>query len=171
MTFQNIYNNLYNFFVQGAATPTPSNPFGRVEGYGPVSSFNNPGAGISSLISAGVTIFLSVGGIAALFFLLWGAVDFITSSGEQEKIDKARMKMTYAAVGLILMILALTIFGVVAGDILGIVTRDAAGNWVFDVPRVGACIPQGGVCEINAGQPCCDGICTPGGAGVDPTCQ
>ncbi|MFA9289003.1 MAG: hypothetical protein ACEQSA_03940 [Weeksellaceae bacterium] len=99
--------------------------------------YQNPIAGLSMLLTFGIRMFLIVGMIAVLFYLLWGAFDWITAGGDKDKIDSARSKMTNSVLGIILMVIALGIFSVVSGDVLGIIKRDPNGNWVFGVPRIG----------------------------------
>ena len=44
-----------------------------------------------------------LGGLAALVFLIWGALDWILAGGEESKIAAARKKMTGAVIGLVLL--------------------------------------------------------------------
>jgi heme/copper-type cytochrome/quinol oxidase subunit 2 len=140
-------------------------PFGRVEGFGPASGAESPQAAFSSLLSAGITIFFIVGGLAALVFMLWGAFDYIASGGEQEKIQQAQAKMMYAAIGAILIIVVLAGWTVITGDILGIIKKDASNNWVFELPRVG-CIANGAECDPDLANQCCSGNCEDDGTGI-----
>lgn len=135
-----------------------TNPFGTVERVGPAVGAGSPQAGFSALLVAGVNIFLIVGGIAALFYMLWGAIDYITSGGEEEKVTKARQKLTYAALGAILMIVAITAWSVVTGSVLGIVDFTDSG-FTFDLPRVG-CLPEGAECNQASQEQCCSSTCT-----------
>jgi len=41
-----------------------------------------------------------VGGIALLLFLVWGAIDWLTSEGDQEKLKNAKSKITHAMAGM-----------------------------------------------------------------------
>lgn len=41
-------------------------------------------------------------GVASLFFLIWGGISFITSSGEAAKKAAARNRIVYAAVGMLI---------------------------------------------------------------------
>lgn len=139
-------------------TPNPTaNPWGRIEAVGPAAGASSPQAAFSALLAAGINIFLIVGGIAALFFLLWGALDYTMSGGEEEKIQKAQAKMTYAAIGAILLVIALTAWTVITGNILGIVKISDKG-WTFDLPRVG-CIPNGAECDPTRAVQCCSSTC------------
>lgn len=101
------------------------------------TGLSDPGQGISNLITTGIQLALFVAGILLLVYLLWGAFEWITSAGDPDKIEKARGKITQAIIGIILLFASLAIFVVVAGNILGIITRDAAGNIYFKLPNVG----------------------------------
>lgn len=111
------------------------NVFGKVNAPGP-EALNNPGSGVSTLLVTGIQLAFFVGGILLLGYLFYGAFLWITSGGEEDKIAKARNTMTYAIIGIILLFVSLAIFVVVAGNILGIIKRDDAGNIIFDLPSV-----------------------------------
>lgn len=136
----------------------------------PISGLTDPIAGLSRLLVVGLQIFFTVCAIAVLIYLLWGAFDWITSGGEAEKIAQAQSKMTNAVIGILIMVAALSIFIVVTGDMLGVVKRDASGNWLFripsinDQPPVTACIQQNQQCNITNNNNCCSGLsCVPSG--------
>src|SRR3990167_10810530 len=56
-----------------------------------------------------IRIFFIIAGLAALLFLLTGALSWVTSGGNKENVDKARDKITNAVVGLILIVAVLAI--------------------------------------------------------------
>lgn len=87
-------------------------------------------------LSKFINMILIVGSLFLVVFLLWGAFDWIVSEGDKEKLQKARQKLTNAVIGMILMVVALTIFMVVSGDILGIVKRNSQGTWTFELPQI-----------------------------------
>jgi len=74
---------------------------------------------LRKIISTGIQLFLFVAGLAALLYLLWGAFDWINSSGEKEKLQKAQDKITAAVIGLILCVVVLVVFNVLMGTVLG----------------------------------------------------
>lgn len=94
----------------------------------------DPVGGFGSLIATGIRITLLTAGIFLLVYMLWGGIDWITSGGEKEKIAKARDKITEALIGMIIIVAALTIFQVVAGNILGIIKVDQ--GWTFELPTL-----------------------------------
>jgi len=53
--------------------------------------------------------------IVAIFYILWAAYDFVTSSGSEEKVNGARRKIMYAAIGVIVALLAKGIVALVLG--------------------------------------------------------
>lgn len=107
---------------------------GTVRPPGPV--FGNPVEGISQIAIFGIRMVLVVAMVMVLVYLLWGAFDWITGGGDQEKIDKARQKITNAILGIIIMVASLGLFMVVTGDVLGIIRRDSNGNWTFSIPSI-----------------------------------
>ena len=120
-------------------------------------SFANPVAGLSTVMIVGIRMALIVGGFFVLFYLLWGALDWITSNGEEEKLKSARLKMTNAVIGIIIMVAALGIFLVITTDVLGIIKRDGSGGWQFSLPSINQCVPGAGACTVG-GQLCCAGF-------------
>ena len=82
-----------------------------------------------------INLMIGFAGIAFLAYLLYGAFQWILSSGDKEKLVKARKTILHSVLGLIIVFAALTIFGFMAGDILGIIKiRD--GGWVFSFPSL-----------------------------------
>jgi fumarate reductase subunit D len=98
---------------------------------------DNPQIAISNLLATGLKLFIVVASLVLLIFLLWGALDWIISGGEKEKIGKAQSKITNSIIGFLLIFVVLAIFGVLTGDILGVVTRSADGGWIFNLPTLG----------------------------------
>ncbi len=56
-----------------------------------------------------VRFFFVAAGLAALFYLLWGALSWVTSGGEKEAVGAARDKIIAAIVGVLLIIVVLGI--------------------------------------------------------------
>jgi len=96
---------------------------GPSEGYAP-----DPGADGAALQTAPgeFTKFASnlfgfltiVAGLAFLLYFVLGALNWIMSSGDQQKVENAKNQLTSAAIGLIIVIAAYTIAGVI-GSIFG----------------------------------------------------
>jgi len=45
-------------------------------------------------------------GFLAFFYMIWGAFQYIMASGKKEELQKARVKITYALIGLAVVLLA-----------------------------------------------------------------
>lgn len=80
---------------------------------------NNPVQGLGNLITFIIQIVLFIGGLATLVYLLWGAFDWLMSEGQKEKLAKAQGKMVNAIIGLLLIVIAFTVFSFVMGTVLG----------------------------------------------------
>lgn len=93
----------------------------------------DPFLGVSKIFSFGLRMVIIVAGFFLLVYLFWGAFDWITSSGEKEKVTKAQQKITGAIIGLLLIFAVLTIWGLLMGDILGIIKNTPQG-WQFNLP-------------------------------------
>lgn len=74
---------------------------------------------LGALIANTLQIMVIVGGLAALVFLVWGALDWILAGGDKEKLAGARKKIINTIVGLALLALSGFIVGLL-GAILGI---------------------------------------------------
>lgn len=53
-------------------------------------------------------------GIVALVFIIYGGVQYITSNGDQAKVDNAKKTITWAIVGLILIFLSFFIVNLIS---------------------------------------------------------
>ncbi len=93
----------------------------NIPGYGDI----NPPANTvqvfnyQDVIKTAVSIFLTVGVIAALIVFMFGGILWITSEGDKQKIAKARNALMYAAIGLTIMFLSFGII-IILGDIFGV---------------------------------------------------
>lgn len=107
----------------------------------------NPAAGVGTVLTNALTIIFVVAALAVLFYLIWGAFDWITSGGDKEKVGAARKKIVNALVGLAILALAFLIV-VVVGQILNIdilnidviPALDSCPGNKLD-PNTGQCIP------------------------------
>jgi len=76
---------------------------------------NIPNVGISPIIQFAVTTLLVLAVIVTLFFLVYGGISFITSGGDKQKVVQARLRITYAIVGLIIIFLSFFIVNLIGG--------------------------------------------------------
>lgn len=77
-----------------------------------------PGQGLStfqSVIQWGTTVLVITAVILALFFLIWGGIEWITSGGNKEKVQAAQKKIVFASVGLIIVLVSFMIINIVGG--------------------------------------------------------
>ena len=68
-----------------------------------------------SLVGEVVTVLLILAALIALFFLIWGGIRWITSSGDKAKVEAARNTIISALIGLIIAFLAYFILTVILG--------------------------------------------------------
>jgi len=94
-----------------------------------------PENAFGQFIAFGIKTFIIVAAFFMLLYLLWGALDWITSSGEKEKLTKAQNKITNAVIGIVVIFVALTAFNVLAGNILGII-KPSTNGWEFILPSL-----------------------------------
>lgn len=90
----------------GAATPIRS-PTGYGEG------------GLAKLIENGLQLVFFGSGLACFVYLVIGAFSYIVSGGEKDKIQKAQQTMTYAVVGLVLVVTVYAVIRIIE-TVLGI---------------------------------------------------
>lgn len=77
------------------------------------------GAGnISKLLDNLVGIFFAAGALAFIIMFVWGAVQMILSGGDKEAVSKARSRITWAIIGIVLMSLSYFVFSLLQ-DITG----------------------------------------------------
>lgn len=66
---------------------------------------------ISSIVSGVVSLMALV----AVLFLVFGGVQYLTSSGEEEQVEKAKNTMTYALLGLVIAAVSYAAIVVIVG--------------------------------------------------------
>lgn len=74
---------------------------------------SDPRSGFGNLLSSALSATMVIGALLVFGYLIWGAIEWITASGDSGKIQKARDKMTQAIIGLIVLASTLAIFSVV----------------------------------------------------------
>lgn len=74
---------------------------------------------LGRLINNSILLFFTVGGIGFMIMILWGAVNWILSGGDKEKVAAARRRITTSIIGLVLLSSVFVIM-LVLGQILGI---------------------------------------------------
>lgn len=66
--------------------------------------------GINALLSNVIGLFFAAGALAFIIMFVWGAVQMILSGGDKEAISKARARITWSIVGVVLLSLSYFIF-------------------------------------------------------------
>jgi len=70
---------------------------------------------IWAIVAAVIEILLRIAGIVAVFLVVYGGIQYITSQGEPDKTTKARSTIINALTGLVIAILAASLVSFVAG--------------------------------------------------------
>ncbi len=68
---------------------------------------------VQTFIQSVVQVLVTLAGVIASLFFVWGGITYITSSGNPESLDRAKKTILYAAIGLVISIAALVITNVV----------------------------------------------------------
>src|SRR3989344_7920221 len=119
-----------------AASVYTTDIFGKIDPP-PGSQFATGPNALGTLFSNAILIFLIIAGLIALIYLLWGALDWITSGGDKEKLVKARNKITNAIIGLIIIFAGIVIFNVLVGIVLGgRIIQSTGTGFQFTLPTV-----------------------------------
>lgn len=95
----------------------------------------DPVQALANFVGFVIRTFILVAAAALLIYMFWGAYDWIVSGGEKEKVAKAQQKITNAIIGIILVFVALTVFGLLTGNILGIIINTPEG-WQLKIPTM-----------------------------------
>ncbi len=101
--------------------PTLIAQFGSFESQSPLTdgAAENPGANIEAIISNVLGFFTIVGAIFFIVYFLIAAMEWITSGGDSGKLTTARNKMMQGILGLVILVAAYGIIGLI-GSIVGI---------------------------------------------------
>lgn len=110
-----------------------------------VAPYNDPVAfnSIGAILTTFTGAIILVAGIAAFIFLIIGGVQYITSGGDKAAAQSARDRITYAIMGLVIVVSSVAInqvIGAVFGfNIFNIITWPGAQGIVGNLPGGGAC--------------------------------
>ena len=99
--------------VFAAAPNVPISGAPIVPGQSPIIGVDSNQLTISNIIQYIVIILVAIGVIGALIFLIWGAVKWIISGGDKEKVEAARKQIIAAIIGLVILLLAVVILSAV----------------------------------------------------------
>lgn len=71
--------------------------------------FGQGSEGISNFLTALVNLAFVIAAVIFVILLLWGALEWMLSGGEKEKVEGARNRLTHAFVGLLILAVAFAI--------------------------------------------------------------
>ncbi len=63
---------------------------------------------------------LGFGGAIAILFIIWGGLQYVTAAGNEKQADAAKQTLTYAVIGLIVILLSTVIVVLVGNTIQGV---------------------------------------------------
>lgn len=106
------------FAQAGPAMDAIKNVVGTIAPPQQINDIGYGGQGINRLLGNVVTIIFALSGIAAVFMVIISAIQFIFSGGDKEAVGKAKGRLTYAIIGLVVLALAFWIVNLV-GTIAG----------------------------------------------------
>ncbi len=109
---------------------------------------------LAEILTFIIRAFFVIAGLIALFYLLIGALEWVTSGGDEEKVEASRKKITAAIIGVILIVVVLSVIVtleqiVFRGKIcVGVSCAATIPNLVTPCCAVGAADPGDGSCAI-----------------------
>jgi hypothetical protein len=132
--------------------------FGKVNSPAPIGQ--NPSADLGNLIAVIISLVFTVAGIVALIYGMWGALNWITSGGDKEKLMKAQARIRNALIGVFILVVVFAAFVTIFTGILGCsIICYKNGALEFTIPRLGTGTGPGG-CQ-NGGVMDPNGVCQP----------
>ena len=96
--------------LPGGKTITAGGSLPDVQG-GPGSALNY----IKTVITKTIVLVLIVGIVITLIYLILGGMQWVTSQGEKDKVEAARKKLTFAIIGLLVILLSFAIVALFGG--------------------------------------------------------
>lgn len=67
-----------------------------------------------TIISNALQLFISAGIIIVVFMLIWAGIQWSSSAGDKQKLASARGRLTWAIIGLIIILLSFGIIGAIS---------------------------------------------------------
>lgn len=103
-------HSIYSFLTPFAlSVPT----YGQIA---PPSGVPSGGLGtLEKILQVGLTLAIILALILTVFFIIFSGIQWITSGGDKQKLQNARNRLTYAIVGLIVVLLAIFLVRVIGG--------------------------------------------------------
>lgn len=113
-----------------AQTAVPTGVVDQINLKPPGNQGINPSTSLNTILGNIITIVFIVAAVLVLFFLIFGAFEWILSGGDKEKIAHARGRIINALIGLVILALAFLILQVV-GNLIHINIQD------LNIPALG----------------------------------
>jgi predicted small integral membrane protein len=70
---------------------------------------------IQTFIKSVIQILVTIAGLVAAGFFVWGGIGYITSSGNPESLDRSKKTIWYSAIGLAIVLGAFVLTNIVSG--------------------------------------------------------
>lgn len=91
---------------------------------------------LGKLFGTAFSTIVTVGALFMLFQLVMGALNWINSQGDKEKIQKAQKQITNAIIGVVILVMVWVLFFTITGDIFGIFEKQADGGYKIIIPSL-----------------------------------
>lgn len=88
----------------------------------PVTAYGNVNTGLPSFITNVITIIFAAAGLFAFFNLMFAGFSYITAAGDEKKIMAATQSINMSLMGLVIMVAAAAVTGVVSFLLFGSAT-------------------------------------------------
>lgn len=88
----------------------------------PVTSYGDVSVGLPAFISNVITIIFAAAGLFAFFNLMIAGFTYITSAGDTKKIEAATASINMSLIGLVVMVAAAAVTGIVSYLLFGSAT-------------------------------------------------
>ena len=88
----------------------------------PVANYKDVGVGLPTLITNIITIIFAAAGLFAFFNLMIAGFSYITAAGDEKKIAAATNSINMSLIGLVVMVAAAAVTGVVSYLLFGSAT-------------------------------------------------
>jgi len=79
----------------------------------PVLAASTDVSKIQTFIQSVIQVLVTLAGLVSAGFFVWGGIGYITSSGDPEKLDRAKKTIVYSAIGLVIVLGAFLISTIV----------------------------------------------------------
>lgn len=94
----------------------------------PVTSYGNVNTGLPAFISNVITIIFAAAGLFAFFNLMIAGFSYISAAGDEKKISAATNSINMSLIGLVIMVAAAAVTGIVSYLLFGSATAILSPN-------------------------------------------